>query len=138
MIGWLGLSVGVIGVLLSLYFALRAEFQASDFRDLLKTSRAIIQSIFNALWRMGDNADRALEARSLPEAQAFARGIGDMSHVARNMVISFSQEKIGFTPFYEKASEPSMIQEDEPRGWLREFFGSSLTSEKRLRKPDEK
>jgi len=61
------LSVGL--GLLSAWFGLRSMFQSQYLETLQSALRAYNQALFNSLWRIGDNADRALKADDLAGAQ---------------------------------------------------------------------
>jgi hypothetical protein len=76
----------------------------------------------NNLWRIGDSADHARDATSLPEAQSFGRGMGDMSHTTRNLIIAFSREHIGFKPSYEKAWFPGELPKPKRKALWRVIF----------------
>jgi hypothetical protein len=114
--------LAVLGLIGTFYFGVRSMFQSSDFEMIQRSLRAYNQALFNNLWRMGENAERALKANDLAEAQQLSRGIADMSQTARNMLVSFSKEHTRFVPFYEPAWEPRPLEAAPERPWWRVFF----------------
>jgi hypothetical protein len=91
--------IGLFGVLGTFYFGIRSMFQSSDYEALQRAVRANSQGLFNNIWRMGANAEQALKAVDLTEAQQLARGVADMSQTARHTLVAFSKEHARFLPF---------------------------------------
>jgi len=114
------LTIG--GLLLSCWFGIRAMFQSFDREALQSALRAYNQALYNNLWRMGDNAEKALKTVNLTEAQQLARGIADMSQTARHTLVAFSKEHTRFNPSYEPAWEPKPLLPEPPRSLLRWLF----------------
>jgi hypothetical protein len=118
----LGIFSALLSIL-SLWLGVRSMFQSQYLEGLQTALRSYNQGLYNSLWRIGDNADRALKADNLTEAQQLARGIADMSHTARNMVIAFSREHARFIPEYEAAWSPNPLgPEPERSGWRKLFL----------------
>jgi hypothetical protein len=84
------LIIGIFALLLTAWFGIRSMFQSLDREALQTALRAYNQALYNNLWRMGDNAEKALEA-SPTEAQQLAKGIADMSQTARHTLVAFSK-----------------------------------------------
>jgi hypothetical protein len=114
--------IAILGVVGTFYFGIRSMFQSSDIDALKRALRANSQGLYNNIWRMGDNADKALKSVILPEAQQLAKGISDMSHTARQMLVAFSREHARFTPEYEPAWEPKQVSPEVQQNWWRRFF----------------
>ena len=114
--------LAVLGLLGTFYFGIRSLFQSSDFEMIQRSLRAYNQALFNNLWRIGENAERALRASDLAEAQQLSRGIADMSQTARHLLVSFSKEHTQFVPFYEPAWEPAPLTPEPTRPWWRKLF----------------
>jgi hypothetical protein len=118
----MNLIITIASLLLSVWFGLRSMFQSQDREALQTALRAYNQALYNNLWRIGDNSDRALKANNLAEAQQLARGIADISHTARNMLIAFSKEHTRFNPSYERAWEPNPLGPEPKPSRLRGMF----------------
>jgi hypothetical protein len=116
------LAIGIIGLLLTFWFGLRSMFQSLDREALQCALRAYNQAIFNNLWRIGDNAEKALKATSLTEAQQLAKGIADMSQTARHTLVAFGREHAHFIPCFEPAWEPKPLSSEPERSRLRKVF----------------
>ena len=62
----LGIILGIVGILVGLYFGIRSMFQSSDMEFLQKALRANNQAVFNHLGRMGASAQ---EVKSISDLQ---------------------------------------------------------------------
>jgi hypothetical protein len=114
--------IGLFGVLGTFYFGIRSMFQSSDYEALQRAVRANSQGLFNNIWRMGANAEQALKAVDLTEAQQLARGVADMSQTARHTLVAFSKEHARFCPSFEPAWEPKPVSTAVERSWWRRLF----------------
>jgi hypothetical protein len=113
--------VGAAGVLGTFYFGVRSLLQSGDFESLQKALRAYNQGLFNNIWRMGGNAEQALQAKTLEEAKLLAKGIADMSQTARHTLVAFGAEHALMKPFYEAAWKPEPLA-PAPKPWYKSFF----------------
>lgn len=102
----IGIVIGVIGVLLALWFGVRSMFQAQDIEALQTALRGFTQGMFNNIWRMGANAENALKSPTEASSRELVRGIADMSQTARQILVAFSREHFRFVPFQEEAWKP--------------------------------
>lgn len=118
----IGLIIGVAGLLLSVWFGLRSMFQSQDREALQVALRAYNQALYNNLWRVGEDAERALKAADLCEAQQLAKGAAEISQSARHMVVAFSKEHSRFVPSLEHAWQPSPLPPEPPRSSVRRLF----------------
>lgn len=106
-----GLIVGVIGVGISLFQAIRHHEQRRAFG-------AYSQGMFNQLSRIGASAEDLLRKDDFNEAKRIATGINEVSQGARNDVIAFSREYARFIPYSEPQWEPRPL----PPPWWRRIF----------------
>lgn len=121
----LTLMLGILSAglsILSAWLSVRSILQSQHLEGLQTALRSYNQGLYNSIWRIGDNADRALKADNLAEAQQLARGIGDMSHTARNVLIAFSREHARFIPEYEAAWDPNPLGPEPARSRWRWLF----------------
>ena len=114
--------LGIFGLVGTFYFGIRSMFQSSDLEALQGALRAHTQGMSNNLWRMGDNAERALKSTDLNEVHHLSRGIADMSQTARHALNAFGKEHARFRPFYEPAWEPKPLPPEPVRSWRKRFF----------------
>jgi hypothetical protein len=117
-----GLIIGIIGLLLSIWFGVRSMFQSLNSEALQTALRAYNQGLYNNRWRIGEDAERALKTSNLTEAQQLAKGAAEISQTARHTLIAFSKEHTRFIPFYEPAWEPKPLAPEPTRSLLRRLF----------------
>lgn len=120
--GTIDLTITIISLLVALWFGVRSMFQSQDLEALQTALRAYNQGLFNNIWRMGANAEDALKAADLAEAQQLARGIADMSQTTRHTLIAFSREHARFVPRQEAAWNPLPLEAERPRSLWRKLF----------------
>jgi len=114
----MGTFLGIVGVMIGLYFGVRSMFQAQDLEALQTALRAYNQGLFNNVWRMGANAENALKAPTPVEARELMRGVADMSQTARHIMIAFSNQHSRFLLYKDEAWEPRPL----PTGHLKKAF----------------
>jgi hypothetical protein len=114
--------IGVAGVVGIFYFGVRSLLQSGDLESLQRAIRAYNQGLFNNIWRMGGNAEQALQATTLEKAKLFAKGMADMSQTARHTLVACGAERVLMKPFYEPAWRPEPLP-PAPKPWSRKIFG---------------
>jgi hypothetical protein len=65
----LGIIVGILGIVVALYFGVRSMFQSSDMEALQTALRANSQAVYNHMGRMGASAQELKSAADLQKAR---------------------------------------------------------------------
>jgi hypothetical protein len=105
----LGIILGIVGILVGVYFGIRSMFQSSDMEFLQKALRANSQATYNHLGRMGASAQELKSATDLQKAKELATGINEVSQAAQSSIIAFSREHAQFVPRGEPPWEPEPV-----------------------------
>lgn len=115
--------VGVIGVILAVYFGVRSILQSQEMETMKRALRANNQAAFNNLWLVGALADNLLKSDDLHVVKQFASQINGISHSGRHWIVSTSKEQVLFKPFLEPAWKPEPLPPQRPKSfWKHVFF----------------
>jgi hypothetical protein len=105
----IGIILGIVGIVVALYFGIRSLFQSNDMEHLQSAFPVNSQGMYNNLGRMGASAAELKSAADLHEAIRLATAIHEMSQAAQNWVIAYSKEYAQFVPYGDPAWDPKQL-----------------------------
>jgi hypothetical protein len=121
-----GILLGIVGILVGIYFGVRSMFQSSDIDALQRAQRANTQAMYNHFWRVATLTSRIGKTGddSIIGARQVAMAINEITIAARAQLVAFSREHAQFIPIFEDSWKPIEIPPLElPRPlWRRLFF----------------
>lgn len=125
-----GILLGIVGILVGIYFGVRSVFQSSDMEALQRAQRANTQAMYNHFWRIATLSTRiGSRDDSMAESRQNAIAMNEITIAARTQLVAFSREHALFVPIFEVPWEPIQIPPlERPRPlWRRLFFLSDPT-----------
>lgn len=125
-----GILLGIVGILVGIYFGVRSVFQSSDMEALKRAQRANTQAMYNHFWRIATLSTRiGSRDDSVVEARQTATAMNEITIAARTQLVAFSREHTLFIPIFEVPWKPIEISPlERPRPlWRRLFFLSEPT-----------
>jgi len=124
-----GILLGIVGILVGIYFGVRSVFQSTDMEALQRAQRANTQAMYNHFWRIATLSTRiGSRDDSNVEARQIAIAMNEITIAARTQLVAFSREHTLFTPIFEVPWKPIEIPLERPRPlWRRLFFLSEPT-----------
>jgi hypothetical protein len=126
----LGILLGIVGILVGIYFGVRSVFQSSDIEVLQRAQRANTQTMYNHFWRIATLCSRIGSGDdAIVEARRIGTAMNEITIAARTQLVSFSREHNLFIPIFEEPWKPiEILPLERPRPlWRRLFFLSEPT-----------
>lgn len=126
-----GTLLGILGILVGIYFGVRSVFQSSDIEVLQRAQRANTQTMYNHFWRIATLSHRIGSGDDpIVEARKIATAMNEPTIAPRTQLVSFSREHNLFVPIFEEPWKPiEILPLERPRPfWRRLFFLSEPTS----------